>query len=176
MWQYGRPTEEHLQEHAQELTSREADEARKKARAAAREQASASAQEDERDRRREPEPTGWCSNEFEGAVLDDPGGTAGVGDDDGVGGEMSEGMLGEGGVVAGPGIRRQAALGGPQYFSGVDTVKIRSMDATSVAGDYYDHKIVNITNVFGAPDKPTDKVSSGAHPSLQRLERCTDSC
>lgn len=58
-------------------------------------------------------------------------------------------VVNEAGVAGGPGARDQAPTGGPQYFSGVDTVKIRSMDATAIAGDYHDHKIVNITNMGG---------------------------
>lgn len=171
VWQHGRPTEEQLQEHAQELASREASEARKNARVAAREQASACAQEEERDRRRQPEPTGQRSEELGDTMLDGPSGNAGVEEEDRAGGRMSERMLGEGGVAMGSGARDQAAPGGPQYFSGVDTVKIRSMDATNVARDYHDNKTVNTTNVFGRPDKPADEVSSSAHLSLQRLDR-----
>lgn len=177
VWQHGWPTEQQLREHGRELASREASEERKKARLAAREEASDSTQEEERDRRREPEAMGRYSNEFGRAALGDPGGTAGVQDGEGAGGETSKGVLGEGGVTRGSGARDQVATGGPQYISRVHTVKIHTMDATNVAGDYHDNRNVHITNVFGTPDKPADRVSTGAHCLSRRpFATFTDSC
>lgn len=108
---YGRPTAEQLEEHTQAVASREARDARRRARGVLREQAAASAQNTERDRRREPQPARSPSPELlDGdGQGDGAGGLQGMEEDDDLGGGMpvedAQGGAaagGEGNAVPGP--------------------------------------------------------------------------